>query len=135
MIGLAVDLVLAVFGLFFLYTGVVSFLRPEPFARALSLEAVGRSGAVEIRAQYGGFFFAAALSQFAALCDLMAPFGALMVALVIFGGLILGRLGSFVFGTGGQALTPTIRALFLIDGGGAVVAAACLLLATPVAGI
>lgn len=115
--------VLAIFGLFFLYTGVASFLRPAPFARSLSLETVGRSGAVEIRAQYGGFFFAAAVSQFAPFVGLIAP----SVALVIFGGLILGRLGALVYAARGDTLTPTIRALFVVDGGGAALAAACLL--------
>ena len=119
--------VLSIFGVFFLYTGVSSFLRPGSFARSLSLETVGRSGAVEIRAQYGGFFFAAAVSQFAPFVGLTTPSVALIVALVIFGGLILGRLGALVYAARGDTLTPTIRALFVVDGGGAVLAAACLL--------
>ena len=58
-----IHITLMSFGVFFLFTGVTSFSNPETFAQRLSLQAVGRSGAVEIRAQYGGFFTAAALSQ------------------------------------------------------------------------
>ncbi len=118
---------LVIFGLFFLYTGVMSFLQPAGFARNLSLEAVARSGRVEIRAQYGGFFFAAALSQFAPLIDLVSAYTALVVALVIFGGLILGRVGGLFCGSDRQALIPMIRNLFWIDGAGTIIAIAGLL--------
>lgn len=109
-----VDATLAIFGLFFLYTGVMSFWHPTKFARSLALETQGRSGQVEIRAQYGGFFFAAALSQFAPLIDLLDQATALLFALVIFGGLIMGRIGALLIRNAEQ-LTPQIKALYWID--------------------
>ena len=117
----------AIFGLFFLYTSIMSFRQPAGFARSLSLEAVGRSGRVEIRAQYGGFFFAAALSQFAPLVDLIPAHTALFVALVIFGGLIIGRIAGLFFGADREALTPVIRNLFWIDAAGTILAISGLL--------
>ncbi len=128
MIYLFPDAALVIFGLFFLFTGITSFRQPAGFARSLSLEAVGRSGRVEIRAQYGGFFFAAAISQFAPLLKLISAHTALVVALVIFGGLILGRVGGLFFGSDRPALTPTIRNLFWIDAAGTIIAIAGLLI-------
>lgn len=112
------QLVLAVFGLFFLYTGVISFLRPGRFAKSLSLEVVGVSGEVEVRAQYGGFFFAAALSQFAPFIGWLSALSALTVSLTIFGGLIFGRIAAALVGLRGQPLSAMIKALFVIDGVG-----------------
>jgi len=121
-------LVLSLFGLFFLYTGMISFQRPGWFAKSLSLEAVGVSGAVEIRAQYGGFFLAAALSQFAPFLGLLSTFSALIVSLTIFGGLIFGRLGAAIAGLNGQKLSPMIKSLFVIDAIGFVGASGCIAL-------
>ncbi len=117
-----IQIVLAIFGLFFFGTGVMSFMRPAAFAEKLSLAALHRSGEVEIRAQYGGFFFAAGLSQLVAFAGLVAQSAAFIIALVIFGGLILGRLGSLMFDSKGEALIPMIRNLFWIDGVGTVLA-------------
>ncbi len=119
---------LIIFGLIFLCTGVMSFLKPADFARSLSLEAVGRSGRIEVCAQYGGFFFAAALSQFAPFLDLIPTFTALIIALVIFGGLIFGRLGGLFFSSDGEALTPMIRNLFWVDIAGTIIAIVGILL-------
>ena len=123
------QLVLGVFGLFFLYTGVTSFLRPHTFAEMLSLEANGHSGRVEIRAQYGGFFFAAALSQFAPFAGLLTMSQALVVALVIFGGLILGRIGALFANPRNERLTQMIKTLYVIDGVGLALSAAALAVA------
>jgi len=112
------SLLLTVFGVFFLYTGVMSFLRPVAFGKSLSLAPVGASGIVEIRAQYGGFFFAAALSQFAPFVGLIASTTAFIVAAIIFGGLILGRIGAAMAKPDKEALSPMIKALYLIDGVG-----------------
>jgi len=121
-------LVLSLFGLFFLYTGVISFRNPGRFSKALSLETNGVSGEVEIRAQYGGFFLAAALSQFAPFVGLVSVFSAMVVSLTIFGGLIFGRIGAAVFGLKEQKLTPMIKALFVIDAVGFVAAGGCIVL-------
>ena len=127
--SLFIHAVLIVFGLFFLFTGVISFSRPAPFARTLGLETDGRSGAIEIRAQYGGFFFAAGLSQFAPSITLLTTSTALTIGLVVFGGLILGRLCSLVVDPGGERPLPTIRALYWIDSAGALFAVVGLYLA------
>lgn len=119
MIAIITNLIFAIFGLFFLYTGIISFRNPIGFARSLSLETVGWSGQVEIKAQYGGFFIAAALSQLAALIGTLNPEAALVVALIIFGGLIAGRLGALVVSPQDETLTPTIKGLYYIDGAGA----------------
>ena len=105
-------------GLFFLYTGITSFWQPVKFARFLALETQGRSGQVEIRAQYGGFFCAAALSQFAPFIGVLNHATALVVALVIFGGLIMGRLAALLVRSD-EKLTPPIRALYWVDAVGA----------------
>ncbi len=115
-------MVLIIFGVFFLFTGIMSFRQPVRFARSISLQAIGKSGCVEIRAQYGGFFFVAALSQVAPFVGLISIFTAFVVALVIFGGLISGRVGALFFDADGQTLTPMIRNLFWIDGMGTVLA-------------
>lgn len=119
MIAISTNIIFAIFGLFFLYTGIISFRNPVGFARSLSLETVGWSGEVEIKAQYGGFFIAAAFSQFAALIGRLNPEAALVVALVIFGGLIAGRLGALTVSARDETLTPTIKGLYYIDGAGA----------------
>ncbi|MHA7834019.1 MAG: hypothetical protein ACX94A_06010 [Algiphilus sp.] len=121
-------LVLVSFGLFFLYTGVISFQRPGPFAKSLSLEAVGVSGEVEIRAQYGGFFFAAALSQFAPLIGLLSEVSALIVSSTIFGGLFFGRLAAALAGPKIHTLSSTLRALFVIDAVGFIAASGAIAL-------
>lgn len=119
MLAISTHIVLAIFGLFFLYTGIVSFRNPVGFARSLSLETVGWSGQVEIKAQYGGFFIAAALSQFAPIIGILNPETALIVALVIFGGLIAGRLGALAVSAQDEPLTSMIKGLYYIDGAGA----------------
>lgn len=120
---LLVQSICAVFGLFFFFTGATSFARPHLFAKKLGLITTGASGVVEIRAQYGGFFIAAGFALWAPLIDLLSFAGAYVVALVIFGGLFLGRICAAVIGGRNDALLPTIRALYLIDGLGAILAA------------
>ncbi len=129
MIGLFFDTALIVFGLFFLFTGVSSFKNPEKFARSLSLDAIGHSGRVEIRAQYGGFFVAAALSQFAYFANLNSKPTAFLVALIIFGGLIFGRAAAALFNPEREKLAPMIRNLIWIDAAGAIVSLSGLMIA------
>ncbi|MEO1100830.1 MAG: hypothetical protein AAFW65_03200 [Pseudomonadota bacterium] len=133
MVETGIHVVLGLAGLFFLFTGIMSFLQPAKFARSLSLETVGRSGCVEIQAQYGGFFFLAGLSLFAPLAGLISQEAALIVMLVIFGGLIAGRLGSLLTKQASEPLIPMIRTLYLIDGAGFAAALAALLLINGVA--
>lgn len=126
MIAITTNIIFALFGLFFLYTGITSFRNPIGFGRSLSLEAVGRSGQVEIKAQYGGFFIAAAFSQFAPLVGMLNPQTALVVSLVIFGGLIAGRLGALAMPPRDEPLTSMIKGLYYIDGAGAAASLALL---------
>jgi Domain of unknown function (DUF4345) len=122
MSALIINIILVSFGLFFAYTAVVSFRTPVPFARGLGLEPNGRSGAIEIRAQYGGFFAAAGLAQFAVFVGLISAKTALFVGLVIFGGLIVGRILALFAGGGREKLLPIISALYWIDGMGCLAA-------------
>jgi len=130
MTAVMINTILATFGLFFVYTAVVSFRAPVPFARGLGLEPNGRSGAIEIRAQYGGFFAAAGLAQFAVFGGLVSAPAALFVSLVIFGGLIGGRLFALLASGDRDKLLPIIAALYWIDGAGAIAAGAGLFLAS-----
>ncbi len=119
---LIINIILVSFGVFFAYTAIVSFRTPVPFARGLGLEPNGRSGAIEIRAQYGGFFAAAGLAQFAVFAELLSAQTALFVGLVIFGGLIAGRVLALLAGGRGEKLLPIISALYWIDGIGCLAA-------------
>ncbi|WOF74109.1 hypothetical protein QMT40_001755 [Parvibaculaceae bacterium PLY_AMNH_Bact1] len=130
MTPIVINAILVVFGLFFAYTAIVSFRAPVPFARGLGLEPNGRSGAIEIRAQYGGFFAAAGLAQFAVFAGLISPQPALFVGLVIFGGLIVGRVAAFFAGGKDEKLLPIISALYWIDGIGCLAALIGLFLAS-----
>lgn len=107
------------FGLFFLFTGVTSFIRPKRFAETLGLSTLGASGLVEVRAQYGGFFTIAGIAQFAPFFDVLEFADAFFISSVIFVGLILGRVGALAFKEQSASLLPMIQALFLIDGVGA----------------
>ncbi|MBL4789522.1 MAG: DUF4345 family protein [Kordiimonadaceae bacterium] len=121
-----ITILLTVFGVFFVYTGAYSMVAPERFARMLSLETLKRSGEIEIRAQYGGFFLAAGLSQFLALAGYMELATALIISLVIFGGLIAGRLIALMLPGTDARISSSIRALYAIDAIGTVGAGAAL---------
>ncbi len=107
--------VLALCGLFFLLTTWRSAAEPAAFASRLGLTVANVGGLNEIRAQYAGFFFAAALVCGAALAGLIARHSALLVVAVIFGGLIGGRATSLAIDRGVACYSATIRALLVID--------------------
>lgn len=119
---LIINAILTITGLFFLYTGVMSLLRPKNFANVLGLDPLGRSGEIEIRAQYGGFFTAAAIPQLLAVMGSLPYASAFLINLVIFGGLIAGRLLALFFKSENNTIIPMIKALFLIDAVGALAA-------------
>jgi hypothetical protein len=85
-------------------------------------------GINEVRAQYAGFFFAAALVCGAALGGYLPRTAALVVIAVIFGGLIGGRLASLAIDRSVAGYGATIRALFVIDAAGFALALAALAL-------
>lgn len=120
--------VLAICGLFFLVTTWSSASAPTQFAGRLGLAIADPGGVNEIRAQYAGFFFAAALVCAAALAGWVSRSTALLVAAVIFGGLIGGRLVSLALDGGVAGYGPIIRALYAIDATGFALAVAALLI-------
>jgi hypothetical protein len=110
--GTVVLVIAAAFGLF---TALTAAAAPERFAGQLGLEVAGASGRNEVRAQYAGFFLAAALVCIAALAGYAPRQGAFLVLIVAFGGCIGGRLASLIADGGFGGYTPIIRALFAID--------------------
>jgi hypothetical protein len=121
-------MVLVIVSLFFFYTAWVSGSEPEKFAQKLGLSIADPGGYAEIRGQYAGFFFMAALLCVASLFGVTPRSWAYITLAVIFGGLIAGRLahlaahGSFV-GYG-----PTIIALYAIDAIGVALSVTALVL-------
>ena len=118
-VNLLVIGVLTIFSVFFLYTGFSSFARPKKFAQALSLKTIGASGEVEIRAQYGSFFFVLGLLQSAAIFDFIDAGVIFFFDLIVFGSLVLGRLMALPLKPRQAKLTQMIRNLYWIDGLGA----------------
>jgi hypothetical protein len=113
--------------LFFLFTAWSSAVSPDNFASRLGLAIVNPGGANEIRAQYSGFFLAAALVCVLALGGAVPRLTAFIVVAMIFGGLIAGRLASLGLNGGFEGFGPAIRALYAIDGVGCVAAAAMII--------
>lgn len=108
-------IVLAAQAAFFAFTAVAAFGRPVAFADALGLVPANAGGVNEVRAQYGGFFGAAALADAAALGGLLPERIALVMGAVIFGGLIAGRLAAFVLNGGWTGYPPAVRVLLFVD--------------------
>jgi energy-converting hydrogenase Eha subunit B len=107
--------VLSVTALFFLSTSWSSFSKPREFGERLGFTIAGADGVNEIRAQYGGFFLAAAVCGVAALGGLIPRSTGFLVNGTIFGGLIAGRLVSLLMDRGIRKYGALIRALFVID--------------------
>ena len=120
--------VLLVGGLFFLLTSWSSAAAPGQFAARLGLAITDAGGLNEIRAQYAGFFLAAALLCGGALASWLPRQAAFLMMIVIFGGLIAGRAASLALDGGMAGYGPTIRALYAIDAAGLVLAVAALAL-------
>jgi hypothetical protein len=101
--------------LFFLFTAATSGLAPREFAARLGLGISTPAGDNEIRAQYGGFFLAAAALCLAALAGGVSRHFAFLLLAVIFGGLFAGRAVSLILNGGFGGYTATIRALCAVD--------------------
>jgi hypothetical protein len=112
--------------LFFLFTTWMSGMAPRQFATRLGLAVVDAGGLNEVRAQYAGFFLAAALACGAALAGWLPRQAGYILMIVIFGGLIGGRLVSLAIDGGLAGYGPTIRALHAIDAVGLCIAAGAL---------
>ena len=107
--------VLSVIALFFLSTSWGSFSNPKQFGERLGFALPGADFLNEIRAQYGGFFLAAAVCGALAVVGWIPRSTAFVVNITIFGGLIAGRLVSLFLDGGIRKYSPLIRALFVID--------------------
>jgi hypothetical protein len=121
-------IVLVVGGLFCLLTTWSSAASPSQFAARLGLAISDAGGLNEIRAQYAGFFLAAACLCGGALAGWLPRPSAFLVMIVIFGGLIAGRAASLALDGGMAGYGPTIRALYVIDTLGLALAVAALAL-------
>jgi hypothetical protein len=114
--------VLIITALFFLSTTWSSFSNPKQFGERLGFTIPGADGLNEIRAQYSGFFLAAAVCGALALGGLIPRSTAFVVNATIFGGLIAGRVISLFLDGGLRKYGPLIRALFMIDALGFILA-------------
>ncbi|HEX9468828.1 MAG TPA: hypothetical protein VF957_04755 [Bradyrhizobium sp.] len=114
--------------LFFLLTTWSSATAPESFAAKLGLGIVNTGGINEIRAQYSGFFLAAALVCAASLFGLLSRQTSFVVLGAVFGGLLAGRLVSLALNAGVAGYGPTILALYVIDAIGLTLAVASFVL-------
>ena len=113
---------------FFLLTTWSSATAPESFAAKLGLGIVNAGGINEVRAQYSGFFLAAALVCTASLFGLLSRQTSFVVLGAVFGGLLAGRLVSLALDGGVAGYGPTILALYAIDAIGLALAVAAYVL-------
>jgi|SRR5215469_4311841 len=118
--------VLIIVSLFFFYTAWSSGFQPDNFAQRLGLGIADPGGYAEIRGQYAGFFFMAAVLCIASLFGLTSRPSAYITLIVIFGGLILGRLVHLAAHGDFSGFGPTIIALYFIDAAGLALAVTAL---------
>jgi hypothetical protein len=107
--------ILLITSLFFAWTSLTSLRFPRQFAQPLGFTIGGLDGLNEIRAQYGGFFLAAALVNAMSLFGVLPRQAGFVVNGAIFGGLIAGRMASLAIDGGINGYGGAIRALFFID--------------------
>lgn len=107
--------VLALASLFGILTAWLAASEPGKFAARLGLAISNAGGINEVRAQYAGFFLAVSLVCIATLFGGLSRQTAFVVLIVVFAGLIFGRLVSLVLNHGTSGYPPTILALYAID--------------------
>src|SRR5260370_40669393 len=107
--------VLTIATLFCLLTTWSSGTAPARFAERLGLAIANSGGYNEIRAQYAGFFLAVPGVCGASLAGVVSRQAAFGVLIVVFGGLVAGRLASFALAGGPAGYGPTIPAPDLVD--------------------
>lgn len=93
-------IVLLIATLFCLLTTWSSGTAPAKFAGQLGLSISNAGGDNEIRAQYSGFFFAIALACIASLAGWLPRQCSLLILVVVFGGLLTGRIASLFINGG-----------------------------------
>lgn len=107
--------VLTLASLFGILTAWLAAMRPGNFAARLGLAISNAGGINEVRAQYAGFFLAVSLVCIATLFGGLSRQTAFIVLIVVFAGLISGRLVSLILNHGTSGYPPTILALYAID--------------------
>lgn len=107
--------VLAISAFFGIFTAALAAVRPADFATRLGLSIANSGGINEVRAQYAGFFLAVSLVCLASLAGAVPRPTAFIVLVVVFAGLISGRLVSLALNHGTSGYPPTIVALYAID--------------------
>jgi hypothetical protein len=107
--------VLSLASLFGILTAWLAATQPGNFAARLGLAISNAGGINEVRAQYAGFFLAVSLVCIATLFGGLSRQTAFIVLIVVFAGLISGRLVSLVLNHGTSGYPPTILALYAID--------------------
>jgi hypothetical protein len=128
MVPIFANTVLVINVLFCLLTAWSSASAPDGFAARLGLGILDAGGLNEVRAQYSGFFLAVALACATSLGGVLNRQAALVVLVVVFGGLFAGRIVSLALNAGVSGYGPTILALHVIDVIGLGLAAAALAL-------
>jgi hypothetical protein len=117
------NVVLVSFGLVAAAIGLRAILAPEALGAGLGYGIPGPNALNEVRAQYGGFFLAIALTCVLALWGVVSRQTGLVLLAVTFGGILFGRLVSAGIDGGFSAYSPTIRMLFVVDAVGLVASA------------
>ncbi len=107
--------VLVVAAAFCLVTTWSSATAPGAFASRLGLAITNAGGCNEVRSQYAGFFLAVAAICAASLFGTLSRQTAFVVLVVVFGGLLAGRLASLALNGGIAGYGRTILALYAID--------------------
>ena len=110
--------VLILWAFFGLLTALAAGLQPARFAQSLGLTIANSGGLNEVRAQYAGFFLACAIVCAAALAGWVPRSSAFLLLVVVFAGLIGGRLLSLALNHGTSGYPPAILALYAIDSAG-----------------
>lgn len=120
--------VLLFMSFFGILTSLLAALRPSDFASRLGLAIANPGGINEIRAQYAGFFLAVSVVCIASLFGAVPRPSAFVVLIVVFAGLISGRLVSLALNHGTAGYSPTILALVFFDSLGLLLSLAALAL-------
>jgi hypothetical protein len=107
--------VLAVAGLISLAIALRALLAPQALATGLGLDILDLSGMNEVRAQYGGFYLAVAITCLLGAFGFMSRPAALVVLATTFGGILLGRVISAVIDGGIGNYSQIIQTLYLVD--------------------
>jgi hypothetical protein len=109
------NIVLGLSGLLSLLIAARALISPAALGAAIGYGFPGPEALNEIRAQYGGFFLAVAIVCGLAMSGAIAKQSGLIVLIVTFGGILIGRLIGLAVDGGISGYGPTIRALFVVD--------------------